>query len=110
NLSFVFYPLRNNGMLGPKDHDARRGLELTLDDLVVGLPGDYISIPPDREAFGLQCSGQLLGSFTVLAGVTGETVSHRYTITVYACLVISSISQKNVKASDAHKGYHFDGV
>src|SRR5262245_6906863 len=59
NLSFVFYPFRNNGMLGPKDHDARRGFKLMLDDLVVGLTGDDISIPPDREALCLQCFGQL---------------------------------------------------
>src|SRR5262245_43359239 len=103
DLSFVFYPFRNNGMLGPKDHDARRGFKLMLDDLVVGLTGDDISIPPDREAFCLQCFGQLLGSCTVLAGVTDENISHRYTITVSACLtpklqVISSISGKNVKA------------
>ena len=60
DLSFAFYPLRNNRMLGPKNHDACRGLELTLDDLVVGLTGDDIRSHQTEKPFASSASANFL--------------------------------------------------
>jgi hypothetical protein len=55
--------------------DARGGIELALDDIVVTVPGSDLSVPPHVPAADPERAADLTGVLAVLAGVTEKHVA-----------------------------------
>src|SRR5262249_47390844 len=61
---------------GPRDHDAGRLIERTVDDRRVALSGNNTRIPPSGDLLGLEQPHKPLHRLPILPLVTDKDVSH----------------------------------